>query len=100
MCGNICPFNLLFSLSQLLEFLCDGDDNTAESVLVFVREAVERSPDLKPAIVSRLLEVFSTIQSVDVHRSTLWILGEYCTDMTDITKLVAAVRTALGEVRE
>ncbi|XP_019850006.1 PREDICTED: coatomer subunit beta-like [Amphimedon queenslandica] len=82
----------------LLEFLCDSDDKTAESVLVFVREAVERSPDLKPAIVSRLLDIFSTIQSVEVHRSTLWILGEYCTDMTDITKLVAAIRTSLGEI--
>lgn len=66
--------------------------------MVFVREAIERSPDLKPAIVGRLLEVFGSITSVDVHRSTLWILGEYCTDVGDITYMIAAIRMALGEV--
>ena len=67
--------------------------------MVFVREAVQRYPDLKPAIVSRLLEIFGTIHSVEVHRSTLWILGEYCTEVSDITRVVAEIRTSLGEVR-
>ena len=87
-----------YYLVQLLEFLSDGDTNTAEKVLMFVREAVQRYPDLKPAIVARLIEVFDTIHSVDVHRSTLWILGEYCTEISDITHVMAVIRTALGEV--
>ena len=64
-----------------------------------MREAVQRYPDLKLAIVSRLLEIFGTIHSVEVHRSTLWILGEYCTEVSDITRVVAEIRTSLGEVR-
>ena len=33
-----------------------------------------------------------------IHRATLWILGEYCTNVEDITRVVTVVRTALGEV--
>lgn len=49
---------------QLLEFLSDDDEGTSGDVLVFVREAVQRYPQLKPNVVSKLLEVFSHIKSV------------------------------------
>jgi coatomer subunit beta len=82
----------------LLEFLSNGDNDTSEKVLMFVREAVQCYPELKPAIVTRLLEVFNSIQSADVHRSALWILGEYCTDIVNITRVVAVIRDSLGEI--
>ena len=83
---------------QLLDFLSDSDTNTAENVLVFVREAIQRYPDLKGSVVSRLIEDFNHIHSVDVHRSILWILGEYCTSVDDINRLMAELRKSLGEV--
>ena len=48
--------------SQLLEFLSDSDETTADSVLVFVREAVQTYPQLKSHVVAKLLEVFSQIK--------------------------------------
>ena len=49
---------------QLLDFLSDSDEGTAEDVLVFVREAIQRYPQLKGNVVGKLLEVFSLIKSV------------------------------------
>lgn len=33
-----------------------------------------------------------------IHRAALWILGEYCTTVEDIAKVVTEIRAALGEV--
>ena len=35
---------------------------------------------------------------LSIHRAALWILGEYCTTVGDIAKVVTEIRTALGEV--
>lgn len=78
--------------------MTDSDASTVENVLIFIREVVQRYPQLKSTVVTHLLEVFSQIHNVDVHRSTLWILGEYCTTVEDISRLVVEIRTALGEV--
>jgi coatomer subunit beta len=48
----------------LLEFLSDNDDGTSGDVLVFVREAVQRYPQLKQNVVGKLLEMFSHIKSL------------------------------------
>ena len=49
---------------QLLDFLSDSDEGTAEDVLAFVREAIQRYPQLKGNVVGKLLEVFGLIKSV------------------------------------
>lgn len=82
----------------LLDFLGDSDEATAEDVLVFVREAIQRYPTLKANVVAKLLEVFREIKSVKIHRAALWILGEYCTSVEDISRVVQEIRTALGEI--
>ena len=33
-----------------------------------------------------------------IHRAALWILGEYCTSVEDISRVVQEIRVALGEV--
>ncbi|XP_064397244.1 coatomer subunit beta-like isoform X2 [Halichondria panicea] len=82
----------------LLEFLSDSDESTAEGVLVFVREAVQTYPQLKTHVVAKLLEVFSQIKFLNIHRATLWILGEYCTSVEDISRVLTVVRATLGEI--
>jgi len=47
----------------LLEFLSDNDEGTSEEVIVFVREAIQRYPQLKTNVVEKLLEVFPHVQS-------------------------------------
>ena len=33
-----------------------------------------------------------------IHRAALWILGEYCTGVEDISRVLSEIRTAVGEV--
>lgn len=82
----------------LMEFLSDTNELAAVDVLIFVREAVQRFEQLRSIIVSRLLEVFSTIKSVRVHRAALWILGEYANSVEDIQSMMTQIRQSLGEI--
>lgn len=86
-----------------MEFLSDGsDDNAAQDVLIFTREAMAKFANLRSVILEKLLESFSSIRSAKTHRAALWILGEYCTDSTDIQVrvqimfLLCFVRTKIG----
>ncbi|CAB3998662.1 coatomer subunit beta-like [Paramuricea clavata] len=82
----------------LMEFLGDSNEQAALDVLVFVREAVQRFPDLKPLIVEKLLETFSQIKSLKIHRHALWILGEYCENESDLLSVMDVIKSSLGEV--
>merc|ERR1711962_539862 len=67
-------------------------------VLIFVREAMSRFETLRPIIIEKLLEAFSGIRGVKVHRAALWILGEYCERTPDMQALMSAIRQSLGEI--
>lgn len=82
----------------LMEFLSDTNELAATDVLVFVREAIQRFEQLKPLVISKLLEVFPAIKNMEVHRAALWILGEYCTTVEDIQSLMNEIRNSLGEI--
>ena len=53
-------------------------------MLIFTREAMAKFANLRSVILEKLLESFSSIRSAKTHRAALWILGEYCTETTDI----------------
>ena len=82
----------------LIEFLCDQNELAALDVLVFVREAIQRFEGLRPTINSKLLEVFPSIKGLKIHRTALWILGEYCTSSEDIQSVMTLIRQSLGEI--
>jgi coatomer subunit beta len=82
----------------LTEFLSDTNELAAADVLVFVREAIQKFPNLRPLIIEKLLEAFPFIKSVKVHRAAIWILGEYATSVDDIRSVMAKVRQSLGEM--
>ena len=62
-----------------MDFLGDSSNTAAVDVIAFVREVVERFPDLRSSIVERLLQTFGDIKSGKVFRGALWIVGEYGT---------------------
>lgn len=72
------------TIPLLMGFLGDNNELAAMDVLVFTREAMAKFETLRPVIIEKLLESFSTIRSAKVHRAAFWILGEYCTSPTDI----------------
>lgn len=82
----------------LMEFLGDSNNPSAVDVISFVREVVEKFPDLRSSIVEKLLRTFTEIKSGKVFRGALWIVGEYCANIEDIKEALQQVRKVIGEV--
>lgn len=64
----------------LLDFLGDSNNTAAVDVVAFVREVVEKFPDLRKDIVDKLRDTLTDIKSGKVFRGALWIIGEYSAD--------------------
>ncbi len=64
----------------------------AADVILFVREAFERMPSFRSEMMSQLLGNFGTIQSGEVCRATLWIVGEYALSLQDIKATFQCLR--------
>ncbi|PWZ00329.1 putative SEC26-coatomer complex beta chain of secretory pathway vesicles [Testicularia cyperi] len=82
----------------LMEFLGDSNNPSAVDVIAFVREVVEKFPDLRSSIVDKLLRTFTDIKSGKVYRGALWIVGEYCASIEDIKEAMQQIRKVIGEV--
>ncbi|KAN0059873.1 coatomer subunit beta [Thecaphora frezii] len=82
----------------LMEFLGDSNNPSAVDVIAFVREVVEKFPDLRSSIVDKLLRTFGDIKSGKVFRGALWIVGEYCDGIDDIKEAMQQIRNVIGEV--
>ncbi|SPC64143.1 probable SEC26 - coatomer complex beta chain of secretory pathway vesicles [Ustilago sp. UG-2017b] len=82
----------------LMEFLGDSNNPSAVDVIAFVREVVEKFPDLRSSIVDKLLRTFADIKSGKVFRGALWIVGEYCASIEDIKEAMQQIRKVIGEV--
>ena len=81
-----------------MEFLGDSTSPAAADVIAFVRyvplvlfasetepsfrEAVDKFASLRKPIVEKLLETLTDIKSGKVFRGSLWIVGEYCTELS------------------
>lgn len=83
---------------QLMEFLADSSTDSAMDVILFVREAFERLPDLRSEMLATLFETFSGIKNAKVLRATLWILGEYTQTEDTITAALAQIRIGMGKL--
>ncbi|GFU27131.1 coatomer subunit beta [Trichonephila clavipes] len=81
-----------------IKFLSDNNEQAAADVLAFVREAMQRFEQLRTLILTKLLEVFSSIKASKIHRSALWILGEYCETVEDIHSVMTEFRQCLGDI--
>ncbi|WVW86977.1 hypothetical protein I302_109033 [Kwoniella bestiolae CBS 10118] len=82
----------------LMDFLGDSNNPSAVDVISFVREVVERFPDLRPAITEKLVSTFGDIKSGKVFRGAMWIVGEYATGPSDIKIAIQEIRKVLGEI--
>lgn len=82
----------------LIEFLSDSVELAATDVMVFLREAIYLFESLRPLIIQRLLEVFQSIKSANVHRAALWILGEFANSQEDIESTIEQIKISLGDM--
>uniref|UniRef100_A0AC35UGT1 Coatomer subunit beta n=1 Tax=Rhabditophanes sp. KR3021 TaxID=114890 RepID=A0AC35UGT1_9BILA len=82
----------------LMAFLSDKTEGAAADVLVFIREAIHKLPELREILLNQLLEVFEEIENASVFRSALWILSEYCDTSDTVVKLLKLVKKSVGEL--
>lgn len=64
-------------VGSLMDFISDFNNASAVDVISFVKEVVERFPNLRRSIVERLVSTLSEVRAGKVYRGVLWILGEY-----------------------
>lgn len=82
----------------LMDFISDFKNSSAVSVISFVKEVVERFPNLRPSIVERLVATLSEVRAGKVYRGVLWIVGEYSLEASDIRDAWKKIRASLGEI--
>ncbi|KAI5118575.1 hypothetical protein M0805_004191 [Coniferiporia weirii] len=82
----------------LMEFLGESNNPAAVDVIAFVREVVEKFPDLRPTITEKLVQTIGDIKSGKVFRGALWIVGEYTDEPPAIQAVFQALRSVLGEI--
>ncbi|KAK0620012.1 adaptin N terminal region-domain-containing protein [Immersiella caudata] len=82
----------------LMDFIADFNNTSAVDVINFVKEVVEKFPNLRPAIVRRLVETLNEVRAGKVYRGILWIVGEYSLDERDIREAWKRIRASLGEI--
>lgn len=81
-----------------MEFLGDSNNPSAVDVVSFVREVMEKFPELRQSVLEKLLDTFMDMKSGKVFRGALWIIGEYCLDAKEIDEAWARIREAIGEI--
>ncbi|KAH9897960.1 coatomer protein [Cubamyces lactineus] len=82
----------------LMDFLGDSNNPSALDVVAFVREVVEKFPQLRRTICEKLVQTLPEIKSGKVYRGVLWILGEYAEDVQEIQEVFRQLRKVLGEI--
>jgi len=98
-CGVRFPEQAIQIVPQLMDFLSDSaNDASAVDVILFVREAFERLPDMRDQMLEKLFDNFELIKAPQVLRATLWIFGEYTSSAKNINVVLEAVANAIGDL--
>lgn len=85
-------------VGELMSFLGDANNPSAVDVISFVRELVERFPNLREDILARLTDSFPEFKSGKVYRGALWIVGDYCASVSSISSVMQQLRKVIGEL--
>ena len=70
----------------------------AYEVITFVKEVVEKFPDLRDAILRRLILALPHVKSGKVFRGASWVIGEYALEESLIQESWKYIRGSIGEV--
>lgn len=82
----------------LMDFIAEMNTASAADVINFIKEVVERFPELRQSIIERLLLTLAETKAGRVYRGALWIIGEYCDTEADIRAAWKQIRASVGEV--
>ena len=67
-------------------------------VIAFVREVVERFPDMRDDILGKLIQSFPEFRNGKVYRGAMWIVGDYATSISNVNDAMQQIRKVLGEI--
>lgn len=82
----------------LMDFIADFNNASAVDVINFVKEVVEKFPNLRTTIIGRLVATLGEVRAGKVYRGILWIIGEYSLEEKDIRDAWRRIRASLGEM--
>ncbi|RCI14365.1 hypothetical protein L249_5954 [Ophiocordyceps polyrhachis-furcata BCC 54312] len=82
----------------LMDFIADFNNASAVDVINFVKEVVEKFPNLRKTIVERLVTTLGEVRAGKVYRGIMWIIGEYSLEEVDIRDAWKRIRASLGEI--
>ncbi|KAL6250981.1 coatomer subunit beta [Rhinocladiella similis] len=82
----------------LMDFIADFNNSSAVDVISFVKEVVEKFPNLRSSIVERLVSTLGEVRAGKVYRGSLWVIGEYSLQENDIKEAWKRIRASLGEI--
>jgi coatomer subunit beta len=82
----------------LMDFISEFNSSSAVDVIAFVKEVVEKFPNLRASIIERLMATLGEVRAGRVYRGALWIVGEYCVEAKDIREAWKRIRAGLGEI--
>ncbi|PFH56684.1 hypothetical protein XA68_16142 [Ophiocordyceps unilateralis] len=82
----------------LMDFIADFNNASAVDVINFVKEVVEKFPNLRKTIVERLVSTLGEVRAGKVYRGIMWIIGEYSLEEVDIRDAWKRIRASLGEI--
>lgn len=85
-------------IDLLLESIGDLTNTAACDVITFVKEVVEKFPDLRDSIIQKLIKSLPDVKSGKVFRGAFWVLGEYSLTELTIKDAWKFVRSSVGEV--
>ena len=80
---------------MLMDFL---NDDGAVDVILFVRTIVQQYESLRQSVVQKLVVCLPDIKAARVFRVALWVIGEYCEEITDVEAGLDAVKTGMGDL--
>lgn len=84
------------AVQVLSEFLGDSYGSAACDVITFLREVCEEEPELRPAVLSKLLVALPSVESHTVLRGALWILGSYSEEPGEVKAAFQATLDSVG----
>ncbi|ORY75426.1 adaptin N terminal region-domain-containing protein [Protomyces lactucae-debilis] len=82
----------------LMDFISEVNVVTATDIINFIKEVVQKFPELRQSIIERLLLTLAELKAARVYRAALWVIGEYCDTEADIRAAWKQIRASIGEV--
>ncbi|EPX74303.1 coatomer beta subunit [Schizosaccharomyces octosporus yFS286] len=97
-CAITFPQTAATAIQYLLSHISDFQSKSASSVLSFVKEVMEKFPELRSANLTKLLLSLKEFRAGKIFRGVVWIAGEYCFTEADIRTAWKSIRASIGEI--